>query len=235
MSNHKKHKILNVKEMDFPLLVDLIKSKKKDDQIYKELAYNEIEQRMKLKIESIINRFYIPGLERSDIYQEALFALRFKAVPDFKKNTMGKNGVYPFDKFAIMCISRYLISVRKRSYQNRSAALNTSISLDQDRNSDVGESLFLNDILPVCNGTILDKVAKKEFLKLLFNSLFEKLSKFEKKVFILYSKKYSYEEMKKIVNKIGKKRDIKSIDNALSRIKQKANIVYNENKDDFKG
>ena len=235
MSNPKKPKVLNVEEMDFPLLVDLIKSKKKDDQIYKELAYNEIEQRMKLKIESIINRFYIPGLERSDIYQEALFALRFKAVPDFKKNTMGKNGVYPFDKFAIMCISRYLISVRKRSYQNRSAALNTSISLDQDRNSDVGESLFLNDILPVCNGTILDKVAKKEFLKLLFNSLFEKLSKFEKKVFILYSKKYSYEEMKKIVNKIGKKRDIKSIDNALSRIKQKANIVYNENKDDFKG
>jgi hypothetical protein len=115
--------------------------------------------------------------------------------------------------------------------------LNTSLSLDQDRNESSEEALFLVDIIPRTEGTIMDELGDKEYHNFLFNKLYEKLSKFEKQVFILYSQKYSYEEIAVLIKKKAKRDDskmknkkvkdiVKSVDNALSRMKQKAKEVF---------
>ena len=241
MSKKKKQvkKTIPIVEMEFSDLVDIVRSRGRVDKKKVNNAYNEIHIRMKLKISYLVNKFYIPGHNSDDIRQEALFALRYKAIPDYRKEVIGRNGPYPFDKFAVLCIRRHLSTLLKTCYQNKQKTLNTSLSLDQDRNDSSDEVLFLVDIIPRTDGAILDEVGDKEYYKFLFNKLYEKLSKFEKQVFILYSQKYSYEEIAVLIKKKSKQDNsknkrksikdiIKSVDNALSRLKTKGKEIFNK-------
>ena len=198
----------------------------------KEDAYNEIEDRIKPKVNYIIRQFFIPGCNRDDILQEALYALRFKAIPDYDKTKGSKEEPYPFDKFAVLCIRRHLSTLLKSSFQNRKKALNTSLSLDQDRSNATDDFLHLSDILPKTDGTVVGDIGDKEYIYTLFSKLMSELSILERRVFKLYAQKYSYDEISLLINKYYKKKkvrkrtNVKSIDNALSRIKQKAREIY---------
>jgi len=230
-------KVVPISELDFPDLVDIVRSRGRADKRRVNAAYDEIVYRMKTRIGYLVHKFYIPGHTTDDINQEALFALRYKAIPDYKKEVIGRNGPYPFDKFAVLCIRRHLSTLLKTCYQNKQKTLNTSLSLDQDRNESTEEALFLVDIIPRTDGTILEELGDKEYHNFLFNKLYERLSKFEKQVFLLYAQRYSYEEIAILIKKKAKKdgtknqkkkiKDIvKSVDNALSRMKQKAKEVF---------
>ena len=211
-------------------LVEVVRGRSRDKR--KNEAYNLLEKRIKFKILYIIRGFYIPGLNSDDILQEALYALRFKAIPDYNKDKGSGDEPFPFDKFAILCIRRHLSTLLKSSFQNKKKTLNTSLSLDQARGNYDDENLYLVDILPKTEGSIVDIVEDKEYYKNLFTKLYTKLSKLEKSVFVLYTHKYSYDEMNDKINKIYKHRgikrkvNVKSIDNALSRIKTKAKEVF---------
>ena len=130
------------------------------------------------------------------------------------------------------------MTMLKSSFQYKQRTLNTSLSLDQDRGSHDDENLYLSDILPKTDSTMVDIIGEKEYYKTLFTNLYVKLSKLEKSVFILYTYKYSYDEITDKINvsyaKRGakKKVNIKSVDNALSRIKMKAKEVYDKHKEE---
>lgn len=223
-----------IQELHYEELLKIVKSKGTYQKDIINDAYNEIETRMKPKIMFLVNQFYISGFARDDIYQESLFALRFKAIPDYDNKRGRDNIPYPFDKFAVLCIRRHLSTLLKSSFQNKKKVLSTSISLDQDRNENTDENLFLSDILPSTKGDVLNTLGLREYHKKLFSKLYEKLSKFEKHVFLLYMQRNSYDEMTLILNdeykaKEYKKRvKIKSIDNALSRIKQKGKDIFTQ-------
>jgi RNA polymerase sporulation-specific sigma factor len=224
-----------ISELRYEDLVEIVRGK--GIRKSKESAYNEIELRIKFKILYIVRKFYIPGCNHDDILQEALYALRFKAIPDYDK-TKGRGGeAYPFDKFAILCIRRHLSTLLKSSFQNKRKALNTSLSLDQDRGSNEDENIYLSDILPKTNFDLVSILGEKEYYSNLFNTLYSKLSELERYVYLLYIKKYSYDEMTAKINKEYKKKgykkryNIKSIDNSISRIKAKAKAIYKKHKD----
>ena len=215
-------------------LIDVIRKSRKKDKVNE--AFSEILLMLDPKIKQIIYRFNIAGFSYDDIYQEAQIALRYKAIKDYDQTRGSGEGPYPFDKFAILCIRRHLSTILKSSYQNKKRALNFSVSLDQDRNvngsqnSSLDDFMTLIEIYPQTKGSVLDNVEKKEYYKSLFQSVFDKLSDFEKEVFVLYVQKYSYEEMAKIINKNNKKNnkpkvDIKSIDNSLMRLKLKGKKI----------
>jgi len=231
--SRKKEIAVNFEDLHYLELVNIVRSRGRVNKEKTNNAYNEIEKRIRPKVKYIVSQFYIPGCNKDDIYQEALYALRFKAIPDYNKDR-GNHGPYPFDNFAILCIRRHLMTKLKSSFQYKKRALNTSVSLDQDRNESSDEVLSLSDIIPRTNGTILDFLEDKEYYKRLFHGLFQKLSNFEKKVFVLYTKKYTYDQMTDLINENYKKNeqkkkiDVKSVDNALSRIKQKAKEVYDK-------
>lgn len=220
-----------ISKLEYEELVEIVRGEGQDRR--KNCAYNEIENRIKKKVVYITRQFYIPGFNLDDILQEALYALRFKAIPDYN-SSKGTDKPYPFDKFAVLCIRRHLSTVLKCSFQNKKKALNTSLSLDQDRGSHEDEDLYLSDILPKTDFTMMEFVGDKEYYKNLFGSLYKKLSTLEKVVFMLYIHKYSYEEITDKINKVYKTRgkrkrvNIKSIDNALSRIKSKAKEVFDK-------
>jgi len=211
-------------------LVEIVRNKGRKNT--RDNAYNEIELRIKNKVSFIVRQFYIPGFNNDDILQEALYALRFKAIPDYDK-TRGSHGQpYPFDKFAVLCIRRHLSTILKSSFQNKKKALNMSLSLDQDRGANSDENLFLSDVIPNSDETVVSSVGDREYYNKLFGQLKKHLSPLEQRVFILYTYKYSYDEISAILNeyykknKMRKKTNVKSIDNALSRIKQKAKLIY---------
>lgn len=219
-----------INSLDYQGLVDIVRSNcrsKKNNS-----AYNEIENRIRPKIYFIARQFYIPGCNHDDIFQEALFALRYKAIPDYDGSRGRGDTIYPFDKFAVLCIRRHLSTLLKSSFQNKRKALNTSLSLDQDRNNTSDDSLFLSDIIPRTEGSVVGELGEREYYQKLFKGLYLELSILEKRVFKLYSRRYSYGEISIIINKyyrkkkIRKRTNVKSIDNALSRIKQKAKEVY---------
>lgn len=227
-----------LKDMDFEDLIRIIQGKGRKSR--KEEAYLILQNRVKAKIYYVVKQFYIPGLNPEDVMQEALFALRFKAIPDYTP-TIGRSGeIYSFDKFVVLCVRRHLSTLLKSSFQNKKKTLNTSLSLDQERGYSNDDNLFLSDILPKTEGTIVDYISEKEYYKKIFNYLLKDLSILEKQVFVLYANKYSYEEVSKIINRhyckngLKKRTNVKSIDNALSRIKQKANDIHKklQDKDD---
>ena len=218
-------------------LVEIVRGSGKNKR--KNFAYNEIEKRIKYKILYIVRQFYIPGLNFDDILQESLYALRFKAIVDYDGSRGSGDLPYPFDKFAILCIRRHLSTLLKGSFQNKKKALNTSLSLDQDRGSHEDENLHLSDILPKTDTTIVESIGEKEYYKILFDSLYCRLSKLEKSVFILYTYKFSYDEITLKINKFYDKKgfrkrvNVKSVDNALSRVKAKAVEVFKKCSKDF--
>ena len=224
-----------VKDLEDYQLVEIIRGKGRDKR--RNSAYNEIETRIKSKIYFIVRQFYIPGCAPDDIFQEALYALRYKAIPDYDGSRGRGDSIYPFDKFAALCIRRHLSTLLKSKFQDKRKALSTSLSLDQDRNTVSEDDLHLSDILPRTEGTIEELIEGKEYYRNLFKRLYSELSIFEQRVFKLYAKKYSYEEISFIINKyykkkkIRKKIDIKSIDNCLSRVKQKGRKIFEKYKE----
>lgn len=194
------------------------------------IAFEKIANHLEPKIKKIAGKFRIPGCTFDDVYQECLYALQYKAIKDYDE-TRGTDRTKPapFDRFALLCIRRHLATTLKTSKQNRHAVINTSQSLDQDRSNN-NDELSLINIVCATEGDVLGTLQKSEYFKNFINKLLIKLSQFEKQVFYLYAQQYTYEEISKLINthrNVGRIRvNVKGVDNALSRIKNKADILF---------
>jgi len=159
-----------------------------------------------------VGKYFIIGAEKEDIIQEGMIGL-YKAVKNFevdKKNS--------FKSFANLCIERQLITAIKTSNRQKHIPLNSSLSLNTtvyDNDDDVSLMELFNSNTAE---DPLDTITKKEYYKLVGNKIDEHLSDFEKKVLTRFAAGESYV-------KIAEKLDspVKSIDNAIQRIRKKAN------------
>ncbi len=215
--------------------IDIVRESKDNKDI--NIAFDRIFLKLKPRIQKIVGKFNIPGYDSFDIMQEALYALRYKAIKDYHRDRGSCEGIAPFDRFALLCIRRHLSTEFKSSLQNnRKKVLNQSISIDQENKSAKHDDLYLSSIIPASNGDVLDIIQSKEYHRNLITNLLSQLSKFEKAVLALYVQKYSYEEIAVRINdkRVKVKVDVKGVDNALSRVKQKAREILKEyeSKDD---
>jgi len=233
--SNKKQKENNEDVVFLMRLVDVVRRSRKKEK--SDVAFNKIIKILKPKIDQLVFKFNIPGHSKTDILQEALFALRYKAIKDYDKTRSSIKKISPFDKFAILCIRRHLATRLKASYQNKSRTLNSAASIDRDRGSSskCEENLFLSDIIPQPNSDVVENIKKHERFSILINSLYQRLSQFEKQVLRLYGRKHSYNEIANIISNKSKKRQVavKSVDNALSRIKNKAKNIIEKFGNDF--
>jgi len=237
MAGQKKRLVKSDKEIEkekriqaFIKLVEVVRNAKSAKKI--DEAFDEIVKMMRAKILHLSYSMKIPGLKMEDLYQEALFALRYKAIKDYDQTRSNRAEISPFDSFAVLCIRRHLSTKLKASYQGKQRVLNNSISLDQDRSngSSVEEYSTLAEIMPYTAQDAFLEIKNREDFSYLVKRLWEKMSDLEQKVFILYRQNMSYEEITKIINKNIKNKkekiNVKSIDNALSRIKSKGKEIY---------
>jgi RNA polymerase sporulation-specific sigma factor len=155
--------------------------------------------------------YFLAGSDREDVVQEGMIGL-FKAIRDFDATQET-----PFRAFAELCISRQILTAIKTANRQKHQPLNSSISLDApvygDQSSDrtVGENLVASALTdPV------ELVISAEEVEAIRDSMRGSLTQLEGDVLRLYMDGKSYEE---IAGALGN--HVKSIDNALQRIKRK--------------
>jgi RNA polymerase sporulation-specific sigma factor len=154
--------------------------------------------------------YFLIGADKEDIVQEGMIGL-YKAIRDFREDKLTS-----FKAFAELCITRQIITAIKTATRQKHIPLNSYVSLDKpiyDEESD----RTLMDILS--GAKVLDPeelIINQEELDHIEIKMTELLSDLERKVLALYLDGQSYQEISEELN-----RHVKSIDNALQRVKRK--------------
>jgi len=89
-------------------LINIIRKTKDENKANK--AFETLLSMLIIKIQRLISRFNIPGYDHSDVLQEALYALRYKAIKDYDKERGTGVGPALFDKFALLFLLSILFS-----------------------------------------------------------------------------------------------------------------------------
>lgn len=163
-------------------------------------------------VNSKVGKYFIIGAEREDIIQEGMIGL-YKAVKSFDSSKQNS-----FKTFANLCIERQLITAIKSSNRQKHMPLNSYLSLNTsayDNDEDGTELIetFETDTIE----DPLDTIMKKEYFAEIQNTMHKSLSKFEEKVLDRYIQGESYEVIAKKLET-----PVKSVDNAIQRIRKKA-------------
>ena len=178
-----------------------------------EKALSYILDKYKELVNMKVGKYFLIGAEREDIVQEGMIGL-YKAIKNFVPDKQNS-----FKSFANICIERQLITAIKTSKRQKHLPLNSYLSLNisaYDNNEEDGAEL-----IDTFDGNTaedpLETVMKKEYYEQMQNNIEKSLSKFEKQVLERFIKGESY-------SVIAKKLDspIKSVDNAIQRIRKKA-------------
>lgn len=158
-----------------------------------------------------VGKYFIIGAEREDIYQEGMIGL-YKAIKSF--NTEKQNS---FKTFANLCIERQLITAIKTSNRQKHMPLNSYLSLNASAYDDDNDTALIEVFNSCTVEDPLETLTKKEYYKTVEDKIEENLSDFEKQVLHRYARGESYVS-------IAEKLDspVKSIDNAIQRIRKKA-------------
>ena len=151
-----------------------------------------------------------------DIVQEGMIGL-YKAIKHFNNSKTAS-----FKTFASTCIKHQIQSAVRIASSAKNQVLSTAVPIvDKINNEEDDEKIEI--IFPSDLPSPDDKLLEQERMQEIKDKIKKSLSTLELKVLSLYLKGYSYNEISSIGN-ISKK----SIDNALSRIKNKLSFLKND-------
>ncbi|WP_158738311.1 RNA polymerase sporulation sigma factor SigH [Alteribacillus sp. YIM 98480] len=154
--------------------------------------------------------YFLIGGDHEDIVQEGMIGL-YKAIRDFNGDKLSS-----FRAFAELCITRQIITAIKTATRQKHMPLNSYVSLDKPLYDEESERTLL-DVL--CGSKVSDPeelIINQEEFDDIELKIGEILSDLEQKVLRLYLDGRSYQEISGELN-----RHVKSIDNALQRVKRK--------------
>jgi RNA polymerase sporulation-specific sigma factor len=176
-----------------------------------EAAVCELLQRYRRFARAKARGYFLVGADSDDIEQEGLIGL-YKAARDFRSDRQAS-----FRAFAELCITRQVITAVKTATRQKHQPLNQYVSISNVRGSDDPGERAVEDLLDDHHvSDPADQVIAGERMDAMRRSMDEMLSGLEVDVLRLYVEGNSYQE---IGERLG--RHVKSIDNALQRIKRK--------------
>lgn len=192
-----------------------------------EILYEIKEKQDKFALEFLIKKYrnfvrirarsyFLIGADREDIIQEGMIGL-YKAIRDFRDEKLSS-----FRAFAELCVTRQIITAIKTATRQKHIPLNSYVSLNKpiyDEDSD-------RTLLDILSGTAVSDpeelmINREEFLAI-EGKMEQILSDLEWKVLMSYLDGKSYQEIAVDLN-----RHVKSIDNALQRVKRKLEKYIN--------
>ena len=155
--------------------------------------------------------YFLAGSDKEDVVQEGMIGL-FKAIRDFEDTT----GT-PFRAFAELCISRQILTAIKTANRQKHQPLNSSVSLDAPAYGDESSDRTVGDnfVGPKSSDPV-ELVISAQEIEAIRDTMKESLTELEGDVLRLYMDGKSYEEIAGVLGN-----HVKSIDNALQRIKRK--------------
>lgn len=166
--------------------------------------------------------YFLIGADREDIIQEGMIGL-YKAIRDYDGDKLSS-----FKAFAELCVTRQIITAIKTATRQKHIPLNSYISLDKPIYDEESDRTLLDVI---AGSKAIDPqellVNREKFLDMELK-LSELLSELEKRVLHLYLDGRTYQEIS-----VEIKRHVKSIDNALQRVKRKLEHLMETNEISF--
>ena len=168
-------------------------------------------------VRSKARSYFLIGADHEDIVQEGMIGL-FKAIRDFKPTRLSS-----FRAFAELCVKRQIITAIKTATRQKHFPLNSYVSLNKplyDEESD-------RTLLDVIEGRVTnpeDLYISQEELERIQTEISTTLSPLEQQVLAAFLNGRSYQEIAEMLN-----RHVKSIDNALQRVKRKLTRMLEDN------
>ena len=181
-------------------------------------ATDYIVQRYKNFVRSKARSYFLMGADKEDIIQEGMIGL-YKATRDFEPGHQVN-----FKGFAEMCITRQIISAIKGASRQKHIPLNSYISLNKPAYDD-SERTLIEVLETEKNLDPQEVVINREQYDLIKEVMEAVLSPLEWEVLRGYMDAKSYQEMAEEHH-----RSVKSIDNALQRVKKKMEVYFGQNR-----
>lgn len=162
--------------------------------------------------------YFLIGADRDDIIQEGMIGF-YKAIRDFRNDKLSS-----FRAFAELCVVRQIITAIKTATRQKHIPLNSYVSLNKPIYDEDSDRTLL-DVLAGARVSDPEElvISREEFIDI-EKKMEEILSDLEWKVLMSYLDGKSYQEIAVELN-----RHVKSIDNALQRVKRKLE-KYMENR-----
>ena len=154
--------------------------------------------------------YFLIGADREDIIQEGMIGL-YKAIRDYKDD---KNA--SFRVFAELCVTRQIITAIKTATRQKHMPLNSYVSLDKPVYEDDSEKTLVETMVGPAATEPEEIILQQEQQDYIEQKMSEVLSELEQRVLALYLEGQSYGEISEQLD-----RHVKSIDNALQRVKRK--------------
>ncbi len=154
--------------------------------------------------------YFLIGADKEDIVQEGMIGL-YKAIRDFNPDKTTS-----FHVFADLCVTRHIITAIKAATRQKHMPLNSYISLNKPLYEEDSDRMLIDVLASTVTQNPEDMFIHQESLSDIELGLAKCLSKLEKEVLMAYLQDHSYQEIA-----LELQRHVKSVDNALQRVKRK--------------
>ena len=183
-------------------------------------AFEYLINKYKSFVRAKARAYFLVGADREDIIREGMIGL-YKAIRDFKEDKRSS-----FKSFAELCITRQIITAVKTATRQKHIPLNSYVSLNKPIYNEESDRTLM-DVISNNKVSINpeEMIISREELAGIEGKLNEILSRLEWKVLSLYLEGKSYNEIAVELN-----RHVKSVDNALQRVKRKLERYIEEEK-----
>ena len=161
-------------------------------------------------VRSKARSYFLIGADHEDIVQEGMIGL-YKAIRDFRPEKLSS-----FRAFAELCITRQIITAIKTATRQKHIPLNSYVSLNKPLYDEESDRTLLDVCAEGHSANPEELLISQEYLRGIHQKIDEVLSSLEQEVLAAYLDGKSYQE---IADMLG--RHVKSIDNALQRVKRK--------------
>lgn len=195
---------------------------KTDEQLIRELRQGDkaimdyIMEKYKNLVRKEANAMYLLGGENDDLIQEGMIGL-FKAVQDYEPDQKAS-----FYSFARLCITRQIYSAIEASRRKKHTPLNSYVSLYEKNEQ---KETLIETVESTEENNPEELFVSREYAKILESRLEESLSALENRVLYLHLLGTDYRTIAKLLDKSPK-----TVDNALQRIKSKAEKILETEK-----
>ena len=206
MSEHHQHETRTDEELALPA--------QQGDDAALEYLLNKYKNFVRSKARS----YFLIGADHEDIVQEGMIGL-YKAIRDFKPEKLSS-----FRAFAELCITRQIITAIKTATRQKHIPLNSYVSLNKPIYDDESDRTLLDVITEGRVANPEDMLISQEDVGLIEDKIGQMLSSLEREVLSAYLDGKSYQEIAQELD-----RHVKSIDNALQRVKRKLEKFLAEN------
>nr|WP_199595801.1 RNA polymerase sporulation sigma factor SigH [Megasphaera sp. AM44-1BH] len=154
--------------------------------------------------------YFLIGADKEDIIQEGMIGL-YKATRDFRGDKQAS-----FRAFADLCVTRQIITAIKTATRQKHIPLNSYVSLNKPIYTDESERTLMDVVSAAPVSDPEELIISRENFADIELRMNEVLSDLEWQVLTAYLEGKSYNEMSRELH-----RHVKSIDNALQRVKRK--------------